>query len=108
MSTMQSFGWATLHDEPMLFPTRGEALQHCDEEEEPIELVSKDDALAAIKAARGKALEEAAKVCDGLTIALDNSGASYHRPATADRCATAIRRLGEQDRMPHEGCSGKD
>jgi len=32
--------WATHHDEPMLFPTRAEALQYCDEGEPPIALVA--------------------------------------------------------------------
>lgn len=34
-------GWATHHDEPMLFPTREEAALHCDADEEPIALVAK-------------------------------------------------------------------
>lgn len=42
---------------------------------------------------RAGVLEEAAKVCDALTHALDNAGVSYHRPATAERCARAIREL---------------
>lgn len=42
------------------------------------------------------ALERAAQECDRLTHALDNAGTSYHRPATADRCARAIRTLKEQ------------
>lgn len=43
-----------------------------------------------------EALERAAQECDRLTHALDNAGTSYHRPATADRCARAIRTLKEQ------------
>jgi hypothetical protein len=31
-------GWATHHDEPMLFPTRDEAVAYCDDDEEPIPL----------------------------------------------------------------------
>lgn len=33
-------GYATHHDEPMLFPTREEAQQYCDDDEEPIPLVA--------------------------------------------------------------------
>jgi hypothetical protein len=32
--------WATHHEPPMLFPTRGEALQYCDDDEAPIALVA--------------------------------------------------------------------
>lgn len=49
-STMQVVAWATHHEEPMLFPTWKEAFMHCDEDEEPVDLVTKADALAAIKA----------------------------------------------------------
>ena len=28
-------GWATHHDEPMLFPTRKEAILYCEDDEEP-------------------------------------------------------------------------
>jgi hypothetical protein len=38
--------WMTHHDEPMLFPTREEALTHCDDNEEPIALYTAQ-ALAA-------------------------------------------------------------
>jgi hypothetical protein len=34
------YGYATHHDEPMLFPTREEAALHCDDDEEPIALVA--------------------------------------------------------------------
>ncbi|SPA24538.1 hypothetical protein CBM2637_A140074 [Cupriavidus taiwanensis] len=30
--------WMTHHDEPMIFPTRSEAEQHCDDDEQPIAL----------------------------------------------------------------------
>lgn len=33
-------GWATHHEPPMLFPTREEAVLHCDDDEEPIPLVA--------------------------------------------------------------------
>lgn len=33
-------GWATHHEEPMLFPTRKEAAEYCNDDEEPIPLVS--------------------------------------------------------------------
>lgn len=35
--------------------------------------------------------EACAKVCDGLTHALDNSGSPYWRPADAAQCARSIR-----------------
>ena len=37
------------------------------------------------------AMERAAQVCDGLTVALDNGGNKYRREAAASRCAAAIR-----------------
>ena len=42
-------------------------------------------------------LEEAAKVCDHLTHAIDHAGNPYRRPADAERCATAIRALAAKD-----------
>jgi len=35
---IEPIGWATHHEEPMLFPTRKEALKYCDDDEKPIEL----------------------------------------------------------------------
>ena len=35
---LEPVGWATHHDEPMLFPTWREAAMHCDDGEEPIAL----------------------------------------------------------------------
>ncbi|SOY65645.1 hypothetical protein CBM2586_B10240 [Cupriavidus phytorum] len=34
----EAVAWMTHHDEPMIFPTRGEAELHCDDDEEPIAL----------------------------------------------------------------------
>jgi len=42
-------------------------------------------------AARAIALEEAARICDDLTWAIDNAGQRYRREALASKCAEAIR-----------------
>jgi hypothetical protein len=57
-----------------------------------------NDAIATCAAAiRAKALEEAAAVCDKLTMALDNGGNVYRREALAGQCAAAIRRKALQE-----------
>jgi hypothetical protein len=49
------------------------------------------------KACARAALERAAKICDGLTVALDHGGNEYRREVNASRCAAAIRAEIERD-----------
>ncbi len=46
--------------------------------------------------AQADAYERAAKVCDRLTVALDNAGQLYLREARASQCADAIRALAKE------------
>jgi hypothetical protein len=64
-----------------------------------------NDAIATCAAAiRAKALEEAAAVCDQLTMALDNGGNVYRREALAGQCAAAIR--GMKSDSGHSAAAG--
>ena len=47
-SAPETIGWATHHDEPLLFPDCKEAAAYCDEDEFPIELIAKADHDAAV------------------------------------------------------------
>ena len=50
-----------------------------------------------VRACARAALERAAHICDGLTVALDHGGNEYRREANASRCAAAIRAEIERD-----------
>jgi hypothetical protein len=64
--------WMTHHDEPMLFPTREEALTHCDDNEEPIALYT-----AQALAARDAEIER---------LRRDNMHGQMDYLALSDRC----------------------
>lgn len=50
-AAQEAVAWMTHHDEPMLFPTREEAADYCDEDEQPIALYAAPVAAAPVELA---------------------------------------------------------
>lgn len=89
MTKEQVIEWAKLAGMELPEPIQRDDTEH------GVDYYTADQLAAAVLAARNAALEEAAKKCKYLEVALDNEGNPFHRPADATVCASAIREMKE-------------